>query len=103
MRRLDGNADGLLDREEMLAVARERFLRIDADGDGQLSSAEIQFDIEAQAKRRQRERFRSADTDGDGVLSPGEFERLRGGHSMNSTFTVVAPARQFTLSVYNRL
>ena len=79
MRRLDGNADGLLDREEMLAVARERFRRIDADGDGQISIAEIQFDIEAQARRRQRERFRSADTDGDGVLSPREFERLRGG------------------------
>ena len=79
MRRLDGNADGLLDREEMLAVARERFRRIDADGDGQISIAEIQFDIEAQSRRRQREMFRLADTDGDGVLSPGEFERMRRG------------------------
>ena len=49
------------------------FRHLDADGDGQVSRAELQA-----AHQRQLEQFDKADANGDGKLSAEEFRPLRG-------------------------
>lgn len=72
---IDGN--GLLSREEMHAAHKgHRMARIDTDGDGNVSLAEMQ-------KRRPemtQEEFAKLDTDGNGTVSHDELKAAHGKH-----------------------
>lgn len=85
----DADGDGALSRDEMMARATDRaeagvarfFERFDADGDGQVTEAEIaEVQGERQAERRAEMAariFERADADGDGLISVEEFEEAR--------------------------
>lgn len=52
--RVDSNQDGLIDREEYLKVANQRFDRMDANGDGVVTREEAR-----QARKAMREKHRA--------------------------------------------
>ena len=103
---LDTDGDGGVTREELRALAANRFAERDTDGDGALSAEEIaaaeqanradrinrmierldqngdgllQQDEIAQAERvdRMNRMFERADADGDGAISEEEFEQVK--------------------------
>ena len=81
MARLDANGDGELSREEASRMHEERFTKLDTDGNGALSEAELaagrlgHTDPAARAAH-QAKRFARLDADGDGLLSPDEAKRM---------------------------
>jgi hypothetical protein len=75
----DTDKDGTLSEAERAAMRTKRvdamFGRLDADGDGKVTAAEL----EATGGRRGGVRdFAEADTDGDGALTKAELEAVRG-------------------------
>lgn len=78
---MDKDHNGLVTREEMRATAKarmdaraaERFKKLDANGDGGVTQAEI----DAARKQGEAERFKKLDTNGDGKLSQAEMEAGR--------------------------
>jgi Ca2+-binding EF-hand superfamily protein len=96
----DANGDGAVARDEVVALRLAVFARLDGDGDGILTRAEVEA-AEAKAAQRRAARdpwrldgngdgtlsreeftatlpgFDRADRDGDGVLSPAEIDRVK--------------------------
>jgi hypothetical protein len=78
---MDKDHNGQVTREEMRAAgkdrmearAAERFKKLDANGDGGVTQAEI----DAARKQGEAERFKKLDTNGDGKLSQAEMEAGR--------------------------
>jgi Ca2+-binding EF-hand superfamily protein len=78
LERLDANDDGALQEEEIAAGrpsrpgrgGRENVREFDADGDGSITSAELEAGLTA----RQDEMLETVDTNGDGSLSAEELE-----------------------------
>lgn len=92
MMELDINGDGALQRDEAPASFAARFDRMDADGDGAVTPAEMEamrnrgpnFDRNGDGKVTKeelppplRQRFDRLDANGDGVLGESELNRLR--------------------------
>jgi len=79
--RADADGNGLLTAEEMMATGREReerrvarmIERLDSDGDGALSQAEIED------RRNPARMFERLDANEDGVVSEEEFAEARMG------------------------
>ena len=86
--RMDVNGDGVLDQADRAARQADRFAKLDADGDGEVSRAEIEAAREAHAEQRRErraarltarqdtgraDRFATLDTDGSGGLSQDEW------------------------------
>src|SRR5262245_22919177 len=72
----DQNKDGILTPDEIRSVSAKQFVRIDANGDGQLTVEEYVFGIpedHAQELERARTRFNIMDRNGDGRASEQEF------------------------------
>lgn len=77
-KRLDKNNDGTLDASELSGRRAQKVKQADADGDGNVTKAELQAHLAAQAAKRQAQaqlvqKFRSADADSDGKLSAAEW------------------------------
>ena len=56
---IDQNADGIISEDEFISRSRERFLSLDADGDGQVNKEEVQKHRESmrsKMKERMKER-----------------------------------------------
>jgi Ca2+-binding EF-hand superfamily protein len=78
---IDKDHNGLVTREEMRAAGKERmearagerFKKLDANGDGGVTQAEI----DAARKQGEAERFKKLDTNGDGKLSQAEMDAGR--------------------------
>lgn len=70
MFRADADGDGNLTRAELTQQVNERFATLDADGDGSVTEAERQ----AARESRQAERFARLDANGDGAISPAEMQ-----------------------------
>lgn len=88
----DANGDGALSRDELLAQGQERvetrvdqmLERVDADGDGQVTLAEMEAAREDRGDRGGRGHgrrgpnpariFERLDTDGDGTVTQAEFD-----------------------------
>lgn len=96
----DGDFDGQLTRDEMRALheatraehAKEHFARMDANGDGVVSEAEMLAAQDQRKKRKsdrrdnRRERMmKRFDTDGDGTLSDAEKAEAREAAKQNRT------------------
>ncbi|MGC6452487.1 MAG: EF-hand domain-containing protein [Candidatus Puniceispirillaceae bacterium] len=69
---IDGNGDGALSRDEILAHNRLRFDRLDSNGDGTISADEFSARLLAM--------FTRMDTNSDGVLEGDELPRSMGKH-----------------------
>jgi hypothetical protein len=74
---LDGNADGKVERAEMLAAQRAHFDKIDANRDGQATPEEMKAFHDSERVARGQEmatrRFVELDKDGNGQVSQSEF------------------------------
>lgn len=74
---LDGNADGKVERAEVLAAQRVHFDKIDTNRDGQATPEELKAFHEQERAARTQEmatrRFAELDKDGNGQVSKTEF------------------------------
>jgi Ca2+-binding EF-hand superfamily protein len=83
--RADGNGDGTLSRDELIAAATARaagqidqmLARADGNGDGMLDPDEIAAMQEGRRADRMARIFDRLDADDDGSLSPEEWEQAR--------------------------
>lgn len=79
---LDANGDGQITEAEMQAHMQARFDTADTDGDGKLSRDELSARMEARQAERRAKRldwmFENRDADGDGALT---MEEMRAGRA----------------------
>ncbi len=74
LQRLDLNRDGAITPEEAGAVQTVRFLRLDSDGDGVITEAEMLAAAQARIARRIAKKFARMDRNGDGRVERAEFD-----------------------------
>jgi Ca2+-binding EF-hand superfamily protein len=70
---LDTNQDGALSREEFLVLREQMFAKIDADGSGAVTKAEIEAAKAAMTERTRQGDVWDQDADGDGQLTLAEY------------------------------
>jgi Ca2+-binding EF-hand superfamily protein len=70
--RFDRDGNGIVTRDEMRTTEIERFEKMDANRDGQLTLDEVQ----AFGKERAAKRFAAKDKNGDGQLSRAEVQKM---------------------------
>ncbi|MEO1790141.1 MAG: EF-hand domain-containing protein [Pseudomonadota bacterium] len=76
---LDADGDGQVTQADLDALRENRFAEFDANGDGAVSEEEFMARAAGQASDRAAEMFARLDADGDGVLSRDVIEQGRGG------------------------
>ena len=76
MHRLDLNGDGGISPVEAGAVGTVRFLRLDSDGDGIITEAEMQERMQKRAAERVAKKFAMMDRNGDGRVERAEFDEI---------------------------
>jgi len=76
--RIDSDGDGAVSRAEVDAFIDGRFEASDADGDGEVTEAEMIAKAQARAAVQAAKRFARLDTNGDGRLSRREVESRAG-------------------------
>ncbi len=69
----DANNDGTVTLDEFNESAKQRFTRIDSDGNASLTKEEFRAYIKSRRAERKQRRFAKIDTDNDGQLSKDEF------------------------------
>ncbi|HUS53626.1 MAG TPA: EF-hand domain-containing protein [Thermohalobaculum sp.] len=74
MRHLDLNGDGGISPDEANAVRAVHFLRLDTDGDGIITEAEMLERMQKRIAERIAKRFAMMDQNGDGRVERAEFE-----------------------------
>ncbi|WP_424833158.1 EF-hand domain-containing protein [Ruegeria sp.] len=74
---LDANGDGQITEAEITAHRQAKFTSADADGDGQLSLEEMQTAAQAKANERVSKMFERLDSNQDGFLSDDELPKPR--------------------------
>ena len=72
---LDANNDEQINRDEIKPVVEKRFKRFDTDGDGVVSSAEIDAHLMKRVERHRAHILKRFDRDDDGAVSRAEFDR----------------------------
>ncbi|NIZ14708.1 EF-hand domain-containing protein [Phaeobacter sp. HF9A] len=77
---LDANGDGELTQAEMQALHQTRFEAADSNGDGLLSAEELNAKAQERIARRTASMIERFDTDGDGALSAAEMPERPGPH-----------------------
>lgn len=94
--RIDSDGDGQVTQAEIDAFRAERVGAADASGDGALTLEEFDSLYRDLTRRQMVRAFQSLDTDGDGTISPAEldarFNRL--GQRMNRDGARPAPAER---------
>lgn len=80
--RLDKNHDNQLQLDELMGPSDRRFMRLDANGDGTVSSAELDAWLQRVAERRKRGILKRMDKNGDGSISKAEVDEY-----INSVFS----------------
>lgn len=76
LNRVDENRDGVISREEAGRHGAQRFQKMDIDGDGVLSPAELQQGRSSRRGAARKQGFEKVDANGDGTIQSNEF---RGG------------------------
>lgn len=74
---LDADGDGQITQAEIQAHRNERYTAADTDGDGQLSVDEMQAAAQAKANERVTKMFTERDANQDGFLSQDELPKPR--------------------------
>ena len=74
LQRLDLNRDGAISPAEAGAVRTVRFLRLDSDGDGVITEAEMLAAAQERIARRIAKKFARMDRNGDGRVERAEFD-----------------------------
>lgn len=74
---IDQNNDGAITPDELDAVRQGRFARVDTDGDGFLSLAELQAAASERGRKRAERMIERLDDDNDGRLSREELQDAR--------------------------
>lgn len=72
--RLDADGDGRISEAEVREARERRLSRMDRDGDGAVNRAEMRAHAMARVERRVDRRFGRLDADGDGRVDAGEME-----------------------------
>jgi Ca2+-binding EF-hand superfamily protein len=73
----DANHDNMVTIEELNTAAKERFEKMDADGNGAVTMDEFQAYIRARKAEHQQKYFSNIDSNSDGNLSKEEFIQYR--------------------------
>jgi Ca2+-binding EF-hand superfamily protein len=71
-KRLDVNGDGVISMADLLAVSDRRVKLMDGNGDGVITRAELMAYLQQRATRRTAKRFARLDRNGDGKISRAE-------------------------------
>ncbi|WP_146344357.1 EF-hand domain-containing protein [Phaeobacter marinintestinus] len=79
---LDADGDGQVTQAEMEAHRAGRFTEMDTNGDGKLTADEMQAHGQQKAKDRSAKMLEKFDKDGDGALSAEEMPKPRHGDKM---------------------
>ncbi len=74
---LDADGDGQVTQAEITAHRNQKFTAADADGDGQLSVQEMQAAAQTKATERVNKMFEKHDANADGFLSEDELPKPR--------------------------
>lgn len=74
---LDADGDGQVTKAEMEAHRTQKFTTADSDGDGKLSVEEMQAAAQAEANQRVSDMFARHDADKDGFLTEDELPKPR--------------------------
>lgn len=73
-KRLDSNQDGKISRQELGPPTEKRFLKIDADNNGTVTSAEIDSWLRQQMERRKERIMSRMDGDRNGDITRQELD-----------------------------
>lgn len=73
MRHFDTNNDGRVHLEEFNAAAADRFKRMDADANGVIDKDEFRAYVRARKDERRQRKFARIDSDANGVVERSEF------------------------------
>lgn len=79
---LDADGDGQVTQAEITALRQSKFTSADADGDGQLSLEEMQTQAQSRATERTAKFFERLDANDDGFLSDDELPKPRNASKM---------------------
>lgn len=71
--RLDANKDNQITQDEITPFTEKRFSRFDADGDGTVSTAEVDAHLKKHLERRRARLLERFDKDGNGSITQAEF------------------------------
>ncbi|WP_291729537.1 EF-hand domain-containing protein [Leisingera sp. F5] len=74
---IDADGNGEVTKAEIQALKEARFSKADADGDGKLTLEEMQAHAQARANERAARMLERFDKDGDGALSKDEMPQPR--------------------------
>lgn len=70
---LDADGDGQITAAELARMPEARFAALDANGDGMLDAAELTATMQARMAERVQSMIEERDLDGDGLLSQSEL------------------------------
>jgi len=76
---LDANGDGQISPAEMAMHRQERFAKADTNGDGMLNEDELIARMQSRMAKRVANMIEQHDTNGDGVISAEEMQGGNGG------------------------
>ncbi|OED47049.1 calcium-binding protein [Rhodobacteraceae bacterium (ex Bugula neritina AB1)] len=74
---IDADGNGEITKAEIQAMKKARFSKADADGDGKVTLEEMQARAQERANKRAARMLERFDTDGDGALSAEELPQPR--------------------------
>lgn len=74
--RLDLNKDGKLAPDELSAVVKKRERAMDANGDGQVTAAELESAMQSRIEKRKGRIMALMDSNRDGVISEAEMDQV---------------------------
>ena len=74
---IDGNGDGQISADELMAMNDRRFEAVDTNGDGQLDKAEMLASAQQRSSSRFDRMMSRLDTNNDGTLSRDEINQRR--------------------------
>ena len=76
MARADANKDNAITADEIKTMHDNRFVRLDRDGDGSVSAADVEMAVKERVERMTKRLMLRFDKDRDGKITRDEFNRF---------------------------